>query len=213
MGMFDSFRVPIICPYSGNKVKEAEFQTKEFQCCLEDWRIGDKFTGECCIKIYDAEMCIEGMCRCKTCMEWEHQMNEHRGYRCYGFGRSIVGIIIIKNGMVDSVKDVVKDIESRSSNDLLQTLYIATNYGRRLQTIELGTELNRYLMSQWFDGKPFAIIDFKGVHQIGPSFARVAFRPFIEKVPFGEVLNYIQLINISSIKRQIIEIELEDITE
>lgn len=210
MGMFDSFRVPIVCPYSGNKVKEAEFQTKEFQCELIDWRIGDEFTGQCCIKINDAEIHLDGSCRCEACKEWENQMREHRGYNCYGFGRSIDGTIIIKNGKVHGVINVVKDTACSSSKDLLQVFRIADEYGSHLHTIESGTALNAYLMSQWFDGKPFAIIDFEGVNQIGPRFARAAFRPFIEKVPFGEVLDYIKLINISDVKRIIIEIELKD---
>lgn len=99
MGMFDSFLVPITCPYSGKKV-EVEFQTKEFQCCCKIWRLGDVFTGRGGIKIIDGEIKIWGYCECVDCRRWKEN------------GRSIAGVIVIRNERVDGVRGIVRDDEN-----------------------------------------------------------------------------------------------------
>lgn len=101
MGMFDSFLVPITCPYSGKKI-EVEFQTKEFQCCCEVWKIGDVFTGEG-IKIFDGEIEVWGYCECVDCRRWKENRT----------GRSIAGMIVIRNGRVGGVRNIEADENDR----------------------------------------------------------------------------------------------------
>lgn len=44
MGMFDSFMLEVRCPYCDEK-SIIEFQTKDFQCMLNVWKEGQRFTG------------------------------------------------------------------------------------------------------------------------------------------------------------------------
>ena len=111
MGMFDSFHVSIICPYSNNGVaaNDMEFQTKDFQCTLAVWRIGDVFDPDSPLKLMEGTIDLEGVCKCKACMDWEKHQIEHHNYKCHGHGRNITGTIVIRNGIVDRVKDVEKE--------------------------------------------------------------------------------------------------------
>ena len=108
MGMYDSFMMKAKCPYCGNE-EIFEFQTKSLINSLITWKQGqrfDKFKKRIrkyawCpdIKegiIYD---CIAG-CNFKKCRAWA---KKKIGYDS-GFGRSFCGDIIIKKGIVKSVK-------------------------------------------------------------------------------------------------------------
>ena len=46
MGMFDSIKMNIKCPFCGKVTKNMEIQTKELDCCLEIFRVGDSIPKE-----------------------------------------------------------------------------------------------------------------------------------------------------------------------
>ena len=41
MGMFDSIKMDIKCPFCGKITKNMEIQTKDLDCCLEVFRVGE----------------------------------------------------------------------------------------------------------------------------------------------------------------------------
>jgi len=106
MGMFDSFHVSIICPYANKSVaaNDMELQTKDFQCTLAVWRIGDVFDPDSPLQLTEGTIALEGVCKCKACMSW----GKNHKPRAHGCGRNITGTIVIRNGIVDGVKNVEK---------------------------------------------------------------------------------------------------------
>jgi len=61
---------------------------------------------------------------------------------------------------------------------------------------------------RWNNDDKFIVLDFKNVNKIGPSFANEAFAYFTKYAKPKRILNKIELVNISKIKKMIIEQEL-----
>ncbi len=62
--------------------------------------------------------------------------------------------------------------------------------------------------SVWKSNDPFIALDFSDVRKIGPSFANEAFAYFTKYASPQQILDKIKLVNISTVQRAIIEIEL-----
>lgn len=118
MGMFDSFIVEIICPYSGERRME-ELQTKQFACMLNTWKQGEEFTG---MKIKEGVIEeVYGGCRCNSCKLWEDLMNRYNNHGCHGFGRGIKGDIFIEDFKVKGVINLQatdNELPNASENEL-----------------------------------------------------------------------------------------------
>lgn len=107
MGMFDIFVAEVKCPHCGER-SEIDFNTKELDCDLHAWRVGDKIelTGNLFIKDGEIKNAL-GDCKSKVCMEWG---KENIGYAS-GFGRSVFATIVIKESTFKEVKDIGGDEE------------------------------------------------------------------------------------------------------
>lgn len=90
MGMFDSVRINIKCPYC-QKESEIECQTKELDCVMHSWKKGD-YVGT---KKHNYLTCIAD-CHSKECVDWRY---EEIGYRS-GFGRMFYVKVKLDNGIV-----------------------------------------------------------------------------------------------------------------
>ena len=101
MGMYDTFIATATCPYTGAEAVEMGFQTKEFRCELNDWRLGDAI-GECePLTIVEGSVVALGSCKCPKCAE----IQPHGG-------RLVVGIMLIKDSKFHSVGRVVTNEEA-----------------------------------------------------------------------------------------------------
>jgi len=101
MGMFDSFILTVKCPHCG-EVSEIEFQTKQFRCALDVWRVGDSFDVPGLIIREGVIVGVYGGCRSKACDAWE---TKRVGYTS-GFGRRLYCDVWIKEGKVKDAIDV-----------------------------------------------------------------------------------------------------------
>lgn len=100
MGMFDSFEVEIVCPYTNKKVDGlVEFQTKQFDCVLQNWKIGDKFTENVDGSKINGAFSVYGSCHCESCKENSE----------FNYGRWIIAKMVIENGIVSKCIDIQKD--------------------------------------------------------------------------------------------------------
>lgn len=70
MGMFDSIKIKMKCPYC-REISEIEAQTKDLECDLEVWKVGDFVTNklnylEClsdcpqCKEFFDIKIFLKG---------------------------------------------------------------------------------------------------------------------------------------------------------
>ena len=63
--------------------------------------------------------------------------------------------------------------------------------------------------NQWKDDATFCVLDFRNVDRLGPSWANEVFAYFARYAKPERILRKITLANISSVKRAIIEKEIE----
>ena len=101
MGMFDSFYLEVKCPHCG-ETSEMEFQTKQFNCQLDEWRVGDEFlSGE--IQINDGTIfSVYGGCKSETCDKWTKIATPN----IIGFGRRVYADVLIIDGKVARATNV-----------------------------------------------------------------------------------------------------------
>lgn len=74
MGMFDSIMMQVKCPYCGEEI-ERECQTKDLECILDVFRVGDTVGTD----VYNKLTCI---CDCNSETCWNPSANHG-----YGMGR------------------------------------------------------------------------------------------------------------------------------
>lgn len=94
--MFDSVKIEIKCPYCG-EVSEIEAQTKELECDLEVWKVGDFVTD----KLNYLECLAD--CVQPKCKEFVIKRDGYWG----GFGRMFDVKIILKDGKVSGEYEVL----------------------------------------------------------------------------------------------------------
>lgn len=94
--MFDSVKIKMKCPYCG-EVSKIEGQTKELECELNIWNVGDFVTN----KLNHLECLAD--CHSDKCMQREL---ERIGYRS-GFGRMFVVKIFLKDGKVSGDYEII----------------------------------------------------------------------------------------------------------
>lgn len=61
----------------------------------------------------------------------------------------------------------------------------------------------------WQDSAPFVVLDFSGVKRLGPSWANEVFAFFTRYARPEAILQKIQVKNISRVKQNIIDVEIE----
>lgn len=98
MGMYDSFYLPITCPFCGY-VSEMDVQTKELDCSLKTFHIGDHVSDK-----YNYLDCIAD-CLSPECVEYTDQQ---RGYHS-GFGRLFYVRVYIEDGKLNGKYKILKD--------------------------------------------------------------------------------------------------------
>lgn len=104
MGMFDSFYLKNIkCPYCGEITDEMDFQTKQFECMMDEWREGDEFTGMN-VTLGIVEGVYGGCCKPK-CKEFVTKRDGYWG----GFGRQFYCDVIIADKKVKGATNIRKD--------------------------------------------------------------------------------------------------------
>jgi hypothetical protein len=96
MGMFDSVKIEMKCPYCG-EVSEIEAQTKELECNLDVWKKGDFVTD----KINYLECLAD--CVQPKCKEYVTKKNGYWG----GFGRMFDVKISLDNGKVSGEYEIL----------------------------------------------------------------------------------------------------------
>jgi hypothetical protein len=101
MGMFDSVRIKMKCPYCGES-SIIEAQTKELECNLEEWKVGDFVTDK-----VDHLVCIAD-CVQPKCKEFVTKKNGHWG----GFGRMFDVKIFLKDGKVSGEYEVLRLLDA-----------------------------------------------------------------------------------------------------
>lgn len=94
--MFDSVIIEIKCPYCG-EVSETEAQTRQLDCDLEVWKVGDFVTDKLNYLICIAD-CIQPKCK-----EYVTKKNGYWG----GFGRKFNVKIVLKDGKVTGEYEVL----------------------------------------------------------------------------------------------------------
>ena len=95
---------------------------------------------------------------------------------------------------------------------MTKIINIRSKLGTRLYSTKEGQDFGQLLLNHYVIKEELNIvIDFEGVLAISPSFAKAVFENFVKEYGKNALLQYIQFINISYVKRQIIEIEIDDI--
>lgn len=99
MGLFDTIHLEIECPYCG-KTEERGAQTKDLECCLLDYKVGDFVTDKLkyleCAASYRNEHC-------------EKIAVENIGYTS-GFGRVFdLGIFLDNDGKITDKYEIIED--------------------------------------------------------------------------------------------------------
>jgi hypothetical protein len=102
MGMFDSIYLEMKCPFCG-KISEMEIQTKELDCDLNVWKVGDYIGTD---KYNYIDEC-SAQCRSDECMDF---MLKKQGYRS-GFGRSFDVKIFLNEGFVTGAYEIINNKE------------------------------------------------------------------------------------------------------
>jgi hypothetical protein len=97
MGMFDSIFIDVFCPHCGVQSK-MECQTKELDCVLNVWRLGD-YVGT---KKYNYLNCVAD-CKSVTCLQ---KTNEDLGYSS-GFGQMFDIEVFLKDGIVTGNYNII----------------------------------------------------------------------------------------------------------
>ena len=64
MGMFDTIKDKIFCPYCGKLSEENEYQTKDIECMLDRWEIKDL------IEFGKSLMTVHFYSECRYCGKW-----------------------------------------------------------------------------------------------------------------------------------------------
>ena len=96
MGMFDSVKIEMKCPYCG-EVSEIEAQTKELECDLEVWKKGDFITYKLNYLECLAD-CVQPKCR-----EYVTKKDGYYG----GFGRMFDVKILLDKGKVSGDYEIL----------------------------------------------------------------------------------------------------------
>lgn len=106
MGMFDTVKLSIRCPNCG-ETSEMEAQTKELDCNLETWRVGNFVTRRLnwltCLA-----SCAQPACKA-------HVIKEH-GY-WGGFGRMFYVKIFLHNGKVSGEYEIISENDDGQEED------------------------------------------------------------------------------------------------
>lgn len=96
MGMYDSIRIDVKCPYC-EEVSEVDAQTKDFDCELKVYKVGD-FLGD---ERLDSIICSTG-CRSKSCLDYEKRYVSWS----HGFGRVFSIKIFLNKGVVTCLYEI-----------------------------------------------------------------------------------------------------------
>ena len=101
MGMFDCIMLEVECPYC-KEISMMEAQTKDLECILERWGVGDYITDR-----VNYLFCTVG-CVAPKCKKY---VTEKHGY-FGGFGRIFDIKVILESGIVTGDYEIVqKDFE------------------------------------------------------------------------------------------------------
>jgi len=96
MGMFDSVKIKMKCPYCG-EVSEIVAQTKELECDFNVWEVGDFVTDKLTYLECLAD-CVQPKCR-----EFVSKRDGYWG----GFGRMFDVKILLNNGIVTGEYEIL----------------------------------------------------------------------------------------------------------
>lgn len=96
MGMYDSVKIKIKCPYCGEE-SEIEAQTKELDCTLEVWKVGDFVSDK-----FNYLDCVA------DCLQPECKKASMLGYHSR-IGRFFNVRIFLKKGKVSGKYKITKD--------------------------------------------------------------------------------------------------------
>lgn len=97
MGMFDSVRIDIKCPFCGN-TSEIECQTKELDCQMHGWRKGD-FVSDKFNYLKTIADCLS-----EECIDYVYK---EIGYHS-GFGRVFYVKVILEKGVVTGEFEIIE---------------------------------------------------------------------------------------------------------
>jgi hypothetical protein len=101
MGMYDSVMVKMICPYCG-KSSNIEFQTKDLDCALDVFHVGDKVTDK--LTYLD----VIGDCHTPECQARSDKYSCSVQKSASGFGALFDAKIKVKDGTItDEVYDII----------------------------------------------------------------------------------------------------------
>jgi hypothetical protein len=98
MGMFDSVIMDMKCPYCG-EVSEIEVQTKQLECNMEVWRVGDYVTDDLNF------LTCYGDCTQPECKEYSIKK---RGYWS-GWGRMFDVKIMLDGGRISGEYEIIEE--------------------------------------------------------------------------------------------------------
>ena len=106
MGMFDSFHLEVKCPNCG-RIDIVEFQTKQFECSLREWKEDDIFDPDCDIQIQNGLIKnVYGGCKVEDIPDCGREWEKKHRPNCHGFGRPIMCDVLIVCGIVNKAVNV-----------------------------------------------------------------------------------------------------------